>query len=401
MTQYLRTFLMISMLTLGGCATNEFGDRAQGHDVYGTNVSEYERGKINFAAKRFGLALKQFKKALIQAPKNVEFLNGLAATFDKLGRFDLSKRYYQMALTVDPNSPETLSNFGYSYYMQRKHDVAKVLLREASAKSNDKWTGHANLHLLNKTVETATHKNKTDGADETHYQIRARKISSIFTPPSVERVTRPTSDVLTKLKASRQVKKLQLIRTAAGTHTIFTRHYPGITQNPLPEIKLKKLRKIASKARTAPKSNNSTASTKFAASTTASPGRILISSTPAQQNLKTLARKQEKRDSVSIIITNGTGRSKMASRMRGHLNKNGYQLMWLGNAANYRKRVTTVFYKQGLKDRAERLAAHLPVSAQFIEQNDLRTSLQLELGADLLDFDKELIHQLKKVQTNA
>lgn len=401
MILYLRTFLIISMVTLGGCASTEYGDGTLGADIYGTNVSEYERGKVDFAAQRYGLALKHFKQALIQASKDIKILNGLAATYDKMGRFDISKRYYQMALTVDPQSPETLNNFGYSYYMQRKHDVAKVLLREAAAKSNDKWTGHANLHLLNKTVETATHKNKTNGTDTTHHQIRARKISSIFIPPSVERTQRLTSDFQTISKAPGQVKNLQLIRTAAGTHTIFTRHHPGITQNPIPKIELKNFRRIASKALTAPKPNNSITSTKIATPTTTLPGKVLVSSAPAQPNLKSLPWKQENRASISIIISNGTGRSKMASRMRGHLNKNGYQLMWLGNSDNYRKRVTTVFYKEGFRDRAEMLATNLPVSVQFIERIDQHTSLQLELGADLLHFDKELIHQLKKVQTDA
>jgi hypothetical protein len=65
---------------------------------------------------------------------SVRALNGLAASYDRLGRFDLARRYYQQALEISPQSAQTLNNMGYSLVLearQKKGGATPSLTSEA------------------------------------------------------------------------------------------------------------------------------------------------------------------------------------------------------------------------------------------------------------------------------
>src|SRR3546814_18766121 len=86
------------------------------------SLSSYEQAKADFAAARYGLAVKRFRRAMADDPASVEAVNGLAAAYDQLGRYDLAERYYQRALALDPTSVQTLNTLGYSL-LDRKSGV--------------------------------------------------------------------------------------------------------------------------------------------------------------------------------------------------------------------------------------------------------------------------------------
>src|SRR3546814_7579021 len=65
-------------------------------------------------------------------PASVEAVNGLAAAYDQLGRYDLAERYYQRALAMDPTSVQTLNNLGYSLLLQGKPELALTFFRDAA-----------------------------------------------------------------------------------------------------------------------------------------------------------------------------------------------------------------------------------------------------------------------------
>ena len=95
--------------------------------------SYYVRGKSNFANANFGLAVKNFGMALSRDPSSVEALNGLAASYDRLGRFELSTRYYYKALRIDPESVQTINNMGYSFYLRGEAELATEILAKINA----------------------------------------------------------------------------------------------------------------------------------------------------------------------------------------------------------------------------------------------------------------------------
>lgn len=73
-----------------------------------------------FALNNVGLALEAFRKALRDDPASVDALNGIAACYDRMGRFDLSRRYYEMALAIDPGDARLYANLAVSLDMQGK-----------------------------------------------------------------------------------------------------------------------------------------------------------------------------------------------------------------------------------------------------------------------------------------
>ena len=69
-------------------------------------------------SRDYAEALDLLQVAKQQSPEDVRVLNAMAVVYDKLGRFDLSKRYYDLALVSDPQSPIVLANIRYSARLQ-------------------------------------------------------------------------------------------------------------------------------------------------------------------------------------------------------------------------------------------------------------------------------------------
>ena len=74
----------------------------------------------------YGLALERLHFARERSPQDVRVLNALGVTYDKLGRFDLSTRFYAEASAVAPDSPVVTANLAYSHLMQRKYDEVRT-----------------------------------------------------------------------------------------------------------------------------------------------------------------------------------------------------------------------------------------------------------------------------------
>ena len=91
------------------------------------------QGRDHFALGNYGIAIDSFNAAATYDPKSIRALNGLAASYDKLGRFDLAERYYSNALAINPNSPVTLNNAGYSQLLQGHLDDALKLFELAAS----------------------------------------------------------------------------------------------------------------------------------------------------------------------------------------------------------------------------------------------------------------------------
>jgi LytR cell envelope-related transcriptional attenuator len=69
-------------------------------------------------ARDYGRALDYLQAAREKQPDDVRVLNAFGVVYDKLGRFDLSARYYTQARTLDPLSAVVLKNLAYSEELQ-------------------------------------------------------------------------------------------------------------------------------------------------------------------------------------------------------------------------------------------------------------------------------------------
>lgn len=74
----------------------------------------------------YGLALERLQRARERSPQDVRVLNALAVTYDKLGRFDLSARFYAEANAAAPGSPIVQANLAYSHLMQSKYEDVRM-----------------------------------------------------------------------------------------------------------------------------------------------------------------------------------------------------------------------------------------------------------------------------------
>src|SRR5262249_3864025 len=90
-------------------------------------------GKKYFRAADFGLAERHFRRAVEQHPRDLESWVGLAASYDRLRRWDFADRAYDQALKITGPTPELLNNMGYSYMLRGDYRRAHETLMRAQA----------------------------------------------------------------------------------------------------------------------------------------------------------------------------------------------------------------------------------------------------------------------------
>jgi tetratricopeptide (TPR) repeat protein len=105
-------------------------------------------GKKYFRAADFGLAEQHFRKAVEMHPRDLESWIGLAASYDRLRRFDLADRAYTQAMKIAGATPEILNNIGYSYMLRGDYRRARETLMQAQAQDPGNPYIRNNLELL-------------------------------------------------------------------------------------------------------------------------------------------------------------------------------------------------------------------------------------------------------------
>jgi Flp pilus assembly protein TadD len=154
--------LSVACLALAGCetTTEHTGSVAgmkddtpmstglMGEDPKG----DLELGKQHYRDNSFGLAEQHFRRAVEKGPKDLEAWVGLAASYDKLRRFDLADRAYAQAIRLAGATPEILNNQGYSYLLRGDRQKARRTLLAARAKDPDNPYIQNNLNLLDQSL---------------------------------------------------------------------------------------------------------------------------------------------------------------------------------------------------------------------------------------------------------
>jgi hypothetical protein len=88
-------------------------------------------GRTALALGNVGTALEAFRRALREQPESIEALAGIAACYERMGRYDLSRVNYEAALAIAPNNPILLNSFAASLQQQGRHAEARALRAEA------------------------------------------------------------------------------------------------------------------------------------------------------------------------------------------------------------------------------------------------------------------------------
>jgi Tfp pilus assembly protein PilF len=109
---------------------------------------DVQLGKKYYRNKDFGLAENSFRSAAEKHPRDAEAWVGLAASYDRLHRFDLADRAYAEAIRLLGPTPEILNDQGFSYMMRGDYVRARRTLEQARAKDPANPYVQANLRLL-------------------------------------------------------------------------------------------------------------------------------------------------------------------------------------------------------------------------------------------------------------
>lgn len=109
-------------------------------------------GKKFYRSSNFGLAEKHFRRAVEGHPRDAEAWLGLAASYDRLRRFDLADRAYGQAIGIVGPTVEILNNQGYSYMLRGDYKRARDKLALAQRKDPANRFVQNNLRLLEASV---------------------------------------------------------------------------------------------------------------------------------------------------------------------------------------------------------------------------------------------------------
>jgi tetratricopeptide (TPR) repeat protein len=105
-------------------------------------------GKKQYRANNFGLAEKHFRRAVELHPRDAEAWLGLAASYDRLRRFDLADRAYKEAIRIVGPTVAILNNQGFSYMLRGDYRRARAKFLQAERKDpGNKYVAN-NLRLL-------------------------------------------------------------------------------------------------------------------------------------------------------------------------------------------------------------------------------------------------------------
>jgi tetratricopeptide (TPR) repeat protein len=109
---------------------------------------DLQKGKRYFRNNDFGLAEQSFRKAVEKHPRDAEAWVDLAASYDRLHRFDLADRAYAGAIRLIGPTPQILNDQGFSYMLRGDYARAHEKLAQAQAKDPANPYIRANLKLL-------------------------------------------------------------------------------------------------------------------------------------------------------------------------------------------------------------------------------------------------------------
>ncbi len=139
---------------------SSFGNRTSGLDLPATVDFYPDHEVLNVAKNHFGEghyghAARYYERAVEVAPSNAEAWLGLAASYDRVRRFDLADRAYRKAGELVGHRPEYHNNVGSSYLLRGDLVKARAKFVEAARMDPTNPTIANNLELLRDSVRRA------------------------------------------------------------------------------------------------------------------------------------------------------------------------------------------------------------------------------------------------------
>jgi Flp pilus assembly protein TadD len=105
-------------------------------------------GMEHFNRGHYGIAERYFRDAVEKTPKDATAWVGLAASYDRIGRFDLADRAYGAAIRLVGETSDLHNNLGYSYMLRGNYVAARKKFVQALKREPRNPTILNNLWLL-------------------------------------------------------------------------------------------------------------------------------------------------------------------------------------------------------------------------------------------------------------
>ncbi|WP_265587334.1 tetratricopeptide repeat protein [Sphingomicrobium arenosum] len=131
----MRNLMMLPLMMTAACAAPGVDVRMIDRGISSAELDAASRLAEAEGLMRLGntgLAIESYRKVLRADPTMARAHAGLARAYDRMGRFDLSKRYYETALAHAPGDPAMYEAFAASKLRQGDRAGANALLAEAS-----------------------------------------------------------------------------------------------------------------------------------------------------------------------------------------------------------------------------------------------------------------------------
>ncbi len=158
---FIRTLAVIApLLGLAGCQTMGFDEFAQPKSPletkYYSSDEDVQEGARQFHAGNYGNAEASFRSAAERTPNDVAAWMGLAASYDRLRRFDLADKAYDQVARLTGENVTYLNNRGYSYLLRGDLPGAHSMFSRAAALDPTNPVVANNLELLNNSRSHVT-----------------------------------------------------------------------------------------------------------------------------------------------------------------------------------------------------------------------------------------------------
>jgi len=145
---------LASLLVLAACsALSGFGDRTSAlADVpdlqFYSSDEAVAKAKVHYKERNYGYAASFYKRAVEVAPNDPDALTGLAASYDRLHRFDLADRVYAALYKAEGGTLSYYNNVGYSYLLRGDLQRARASFLKAYDLDPENVVVANNLQLL-------------------------------------------------------------------------------------------------------------------------------------------------------------------------------------------------------------------------------------------------------------
>jgi Flp pilus assembly protein TadD len=149
---------LMAVVPLSACATGGLGASAFGSskqlvaDLSGRQPTTPEaalaEARAHFRNNDFGYSAAFYQRVVELSPENTEGYVGLGASYDRLGRFDLSDRVYAGLYRLSGDTAQYYNNVGYSYMLRGNLTAALTNFRRALSLDPDNVLIANNIQML-------------------------------------------------------------------------------------------------------------------------------------------------------------------------------------------------------------------------------------------------------------